>query len=414
MAPVSPDFRAISRCRLCDSLSLYPIISLDNLALAGVFPKSRLENVTKAPLELINCVRCGLVQLAHSVNPSLNYGQDYGYRSSLNASMVKHLHNLAEHSKSRVQWRPRDIVLDIGSNDATLLKQFPGWQRIGFDPSGHHRDYENIEFHQDFFSKKAFGNRKAKIITSIAMFYDLEKPAEFVQQVKESLTDDGIWIFEQSYLPSMLRNTSYDTICHEHLEYYSLGPISLMIAAAGMKILDVEFNDVNGGSICITAAKTNEAWRNDKVDAIVKAEREFLMEATFVEFAIRVKQHRQRLRDTLSNPKMKVFGYGASTKGNVMPQYCGIGPETLPYIAEVNPDKFGCFTPGTKIPIISEVDARKKNPDAYLVLPWHFRESIVKREKSADLIFPLPKLELVRQREKVLALLKNFFKKTIR
>lgn len=415
-------YKEIRECRICGNSNLHSLLDLGMQALTGVFPKNERDVVPLAPLHLVKCAEensgdtCGLVQLKHSFNPSAMYGSNYGYRSGLNASMIAHLKRKAETIKKMVTLCHGDLVLDIGSNDSTLLRAMdePGIDLVGIDPTGKKfAQYypPHVRLIPDFFSAprfcREFGQRKAKVITSIAMFYDLEAPLDFMRQVAEVLLEDGIWVFEQSYLAAMLSNNSYDTICHEHLEYYSLKQVKFMADRAGLKILDIEWNDINGGSFSVTVAKTasrysaNETLVKDRLEQEVQYGLRNL--EVYGRFRERVFQHREELNGLLQKMAQngqKVLGYGASTKGNVLLQFCGITANEIPFIAEVNPDKFGCFTPQTRIPIISEEEARRIQPEAFLVLPWHFRDHIVAREKcfldsGGKLIFPLPNLEVV-------------------
>ena len=263
----------------------------------------------------------------------------------------------------------------------------------------------------DFFSAKAYHSvesKPAKIVTSIAMFYDLDAPIEFAKQIESVLADDGIWHFEQSYMPSMLRLNSYDTICHEHLEYYSLSVVKKILEKAGLKLVDVVMNAVNGGSFAVTATKSGN--QNIKIN---KAVIEWMLEQEdrmglntprpYREFEERVFRHRDdfvRLVRKLRADGKRILGYGASTKGNVMLQFCGFTTDDIEAIAEVNPEKFGRYTPGTNIPIISEADARAMKPDYFIVLPWHFKDGILRREKEylasgGRFIFPFPEIEIV-------------------
>ncbi len=309
-------------------------------------------------------------------------------------------------------------MLDIGSNDGTLLGFYPesGLELIGMDPTI--RRFEkyykpHIRRVADFFSgehfRRLFAGRKAKIVTSIAMFYDLDRPLDFMCDAASVLADDGVWRFEQSYLPAMLTANSYDTACHEHLEYYALRQIKYMADRAGLKILDVQFSDINGGSFAVTVAKAVAPYPGNPaaVQRILQQEEALGLNtlAPFEAFRAKVSGHREELLALLRRLKSEgrlVLGYGASTKGNVLLQFCGITPELVPAIAEVNEEKFGCFTPGTAIPIISEAEAQARKPDYMLVLPWHFRDSICQREaaylqRGGRLIFPLPRIEVVGQ-----------------
>ena len=392
-----------------------PILELGTQALTGIFPKSRNDEVPAGPLSLVKCMDgCGLVQLAHNYHLPTLYGDNYGYRSGLNKSMVAHLHAKVERILSQVALADGDLVIDIGSNDSTLLQAYPRTaELVGVDPTGvKFKKYypEHIRLIPDFFPSKqlsdAIGGRKAKVITSISMFYDLEDPLAFVRAIHDRLADDGVWVFEQSYMPTMLAMRSYDTVCHEHLEYYALTQIEWMMKKTGMKIIDVEFNAVNGGSFSVTAAKEASSFAvASSVGAAMDAEREKMLDTLepYKAFADAIVKHRDELLAFFTEAKRagkKVIGYGASTKGNVILQYCGLTEKYLPCIAEVNENKFGSVTPGTKIPIVSEADARAQKPDYFMVFPWHFRNTIIERESAylaagGRLVFPLPKIEIV-------------------
>ena len=406
------------RCRICENDRLVSLLDLGEQHLTGVFPKRLDEHVTKGPLELVRCAgddACGLVQLRHSYDSSELYGANYGYRSGLNRSMIEHLRAKVAKLTVIVTLQRGDIVLDIGSNDGTLLSfHQPGVTAVGMDPtSATFREFypSHAVVLPEFFSAAAFraklGEGRAKIVTSIAMFYDLDEPMEFVRQIAEVLDDEGIWHFEQSYLPAMLAQNAYDTVCHEHVEYYALRQIKWMLDRCGLKIIALEQNDVNGGSFAVTAAKAASRHREDAgaVAAMLAAEERLGLDTPkpYEEFRQRVFLHREKLLATLAELSRKgarVFGYGASTKGNVILQFCGLTPEQIPFIAEVNAAKFGKFTPGTCIPIISEAEAHAMKPDYLLVMPWHFRDNLIQREtaylqRGGKMIFPLPEIEIV-------------------
>jgi hypothetical protein len=409
-------YKEIEGCRVSGSKNLVSVLNLGHQVLTGVFPKNKSDQITSGPLELVWCPDSGLLQLKHSYDAGEMYGENYGYRSGLNQSMVNHLTDKVRYLERLVPLNPGDVVLDIGSNDATTLRAYSakGIQRIGIDPTGkkflqYYTD--DIRLVPDFFSAAAYRSvekRPARIVTSIAMFYDLDAPVTFAQQIESVLADDGVWHFEQSYMPSMLRTNSYDTICHEHLEYYSLGVVQKIMEQAGLKVVDVVMNAINGGSFAVTAAKIgNRSIKQNLAVINWLLEQEDRMGLNtprpFRDFEERVFRHRDdltRLIRTLNADGKKVLGYGASTKGNVVLQFCGLTVKDIPAIAEVNPDKFGCFTPGTHIPIISEEEARAMKPDYFLVLPWHFKDGILRREKDylangGKMIFPFPEIEIV-------------------
>ncbi|MEA5421216.1 class I SAM-dependent methyltransferase [Spirulina sp. CCNP1310] len=406
----------IYACRISGSPNLITVLDLGIQSLTGVFPKNKNDSVTSGPLKLVWCPDSGLLQLQHTYDLNEMYGDNYGYRSGLNSSMVLHLQQKVRYLNRICPLSDGDIVLDIGSNDATLLKSYenPGLKKLGIDPTGRKfaSYYEqDIDLIPEFFSASAYRSKyptkSAKIVTSIAMFYDLNVPKQFVEDIHSILDKDGIWHFEQSYMPTMLRMNSYDTVCHEHLEYYSLGVVKKLLEDCDLKVVDVQMNAVNGGSFAVTAArKDSQIKTNDKlIDWLLGQEERMGLHTPrpFRSFEDRVFEHRKNLLSlirALNEDGKKVLGYGASTKGNVLLQFCGLTDQDIPCIAEVNPDKFGAYTPGTHIPIVSEEEARAIKPDYMLVLPWHFKDSIIRRESEylangGKLIFPLPEIEIV-------------------
>jgi hypothetical protein len=409
------DYQIIKTCRVCNSENITSVLSLGNQFYTGIFPKSKIDYVPIGPLELCLCSVCSTVQLLHKFNSTDLYGDNYGYRSGLNKSMVQHLKQKANFLSNYINLVSEDWVLDIGSNDGTLLSCYltERLNKVGIDPSAtKFKKYykKDIFLVEDFFSANNYfkvTSSKARLITSIAMFYDLDAPVDFAKQIFQILTDDGIWHFEQSYLPSMINTNSFDTICHEHSEYYSLHSILYILKSAKLRILDISFNSINGGSFAITACKenANHISNNVLIDFIYNQEKEFKYNTNFpfIDFSIKMKQRMDSLVILLQNLKNSgktVLGYGASTKGNVTLQYAGIDESLIKAIVEVNPDKFNHFTPGTHIPIISEAEAKLLKPDYYLVLPWHFKNEILIREQDfinsgGRFIFPLPELEII-------------------
>lgn len=410
-------YKRISKCRICGNTQLETVLDLGEQMLTGVFPKEKNAQVTTGPLRLVKCTGddqvCGLLQMEHSYDLAEMYGENYGYRSGLNASMVRHLHDKVDRILSLVTLRDGDLVVDIGSNDSTTLRAYPaeGPVLVGIDPTGpKFQSYYPPHVHliPEFFSsallKARFPEKKAKVVTSFSMFYDLEDPLAFMREIHEVLADDGIWVFEQSYMPTMLETNSYDTVCHEHLEFYALRQIKWMADRVGFKILDVEFNDVNGGSFSITVSK---AGGNSDTLPLVQnlLDEEYKKELhtlkPYLAFAERVLETRRDLLAFIDAAKAEgktVAALGASTKGNVLLQYCGLTTAQVQSVGEVNPEKFGCYTPGTWLPIIPEQDLLGGKPDFVIVLPWHFRQFFIHNKKLAgvNLVFPLPKVEVVK------------------
>jgi len=413
-------YKEIKKCRICGNGNLETVINLGQMYLTGFFPKPG-EVIDSCPLELVKCSgnrndgHCGLVQIKHTYDLGILYGDNYGYRSGLNSSMVKHLQDLVKEVENRVKLKNNDLVVDIASNDGVLLASYANrsLQFMGIDPTAEKfKEYypAGVTIVPEFFSSEAVKKRfkqKAKVITSVAVFYDLEEPLKFMGHIKEILADDGLWVMEQSYMPFMIENTSYDTICHEHIEYYGLEQIDWMAKKVGLKIVDVDFNGANGGSFRVTISQDNNFYeqKSVKIQRILNEENQkgYNDLAIYRTFAEMTKQHKKDLLVLLAKLKSsgkKIFGYGASTKGNVILQYCNLDSNTIPYIAEVNEYKYGRLTPGSNIPILSEEGAKKMNPGYFLVLPWHFKDNIINREREylkqgGHLIFPLPKIEIV-------------------
>ncbi|MBL8271000.1 class I SAM-dependent methyltransferase [Steroidobacter sp.] len=410
-------YRQISECRICNSKQLVEVLDLGVQALTGVFPKSRTQAVTAGPLKLVKCSggeeACGLLQLQHTYDLGELYGDNYGYRSGLNASMVAHLHAKVRRILERVPLPENALVLDIGANDSTTLQAYPahGCTLVGVDPTGakFKRFYPaHIQLIPDFFSaatvRQHFGERKAAVITSFSMFYDLEQPLAFMQEVAEVLDDDGVWVLEQSYMPTMLQKVSYDTVCHEHLEYYGLKQIKWMTDRLGLKIVDVEFNDTNGGSFSLMVSKRQSKLPEaPQVAQILEEETKAGLHTLepYQVFARNVAASRETLRSFIDEAKhfgKSICALGASTKGNVVLQYCNITDTDITRVGEVNPDKYEAFTPGTLLPIVAEGDVLAAQPDYLLVLPWHFRNFFTEEQRyfGHTLVFPLPRLEFVR------------------
>ena len=403
----------ITFCRVCQHGAILEILDLGKQALSGVFPSSGDIGPESGPLEIGVCENCELVQLLHSYPSDLMYGDNYGYRSGLNSSMARHLHLKANRVYGKYVKANQPVILDIGSNDGTLLNSLKstGARLIGIDPtSAKFAEYYDSSILKvpKFFSEEVFReiSTPADLIFSIAMFYDLENPVEFVKQIARCLQPEGVWHFEQSYLISMMDTNSFDTICHEHVEYYSFAVIEKILLRADMRVVDVELNDTNGGSIAITATKINsthvETFYVEWLRGYEKAKVSNIVQG-LKEFAAQVVSQREIIRDLLISAKnkgMDVWAVGASTKGNTLLQYCNLDSQIITAIAEINPFKFGRFTPGTAIPIKSEIEMLEAMPDLAIVLPWHFKPSIIKGNENylnrgGKLIFPLPYIEII-------------------
>ncbi len=411
-------------CRVCGSTALTKVIDLGEQYLQGSFvkPGKEIPPLRKIPCTLVRCDvtkderACGLLQMAHSVPPEILYSA-YWYRSGTNNTMRNHLRGIVEEALDITGRKENAKVLDIGCNDGTLLGYYPNnYEKFGIDPSDVAKEVKQAKVVQDVFPskklKRLIGEEKVDIITSIAMFYDLEDPVGFAKSVKEYLTWDGVWIFEVSYMPKMLEMNSYDTICHEHLEYYSLAVIEYIMKQADLKIVKISFNDINGGSIrCVATHVENDLYDRVEYQNLIHEtrQREFDLELDtdkpYMRFQERINLQKEKLYGLLKQLKeegKKIHIYGASTKGNTILQWCNIDYRIIDYAAERNPDKYGAKTLGTDIPIISEEESRAMKPDYYLVLPWHFKEEFLEREKEmieqgTGFIFPLPEVYVVKK-----------------
>ena len=341
------------------------------------------------------------------------YGDEYGYRSGLNGSMVRHLKEKAVKIMADTKLDSGDIVVDIAGNDGTFLGFFPhDLQLMSIDPtSKKFKEYipEHVNHIADFFSadtyRDRFGKQKAKVVTSFSMFYDLEDPCDFARQVHEILDCHGIWVLEQSYMPEMLKQNSFDTVCHEHLSYYGMRQLKYIMDKAGFKIVDFEFNDVNGGSISVVVTPATNSERKEcsvKLTGVLAQEIDRGLDTVqpWEDFAERINSCKKQfweIIDFYRRNGSKICCLGASTKGNVTLQTWEIGPEEVEVIGDVNPDKDGSFTPGTWIPIENEESVLEKEYDLHIVLPWHFRDFFLKNEKfkGRRFLFPLPEPEVV-------------------
>lgn len=408
-------FIKINKCRSCNHSKFEEIIDFGNMALSTSFT-TKYSKKNFVPMKLVFCKKCFLAQLFHNYEFKKIYNKNYGYRSGINKSMNMHLENIVNEAKKRVILNINDKVLDIASNDGTLLKKYKSKKiiKIGIDPtiSKFKKFYEaDILTLNDYFDSKKFlkisKNQKAKIITSIAVFYDIAKPNQFIRDIKKILDKNGIWILEQSYLPFLIKNNAYDSICHEHLTYFMFHQIENLLDKNNLKTVDIQTNSMNGGSIrlFISHKNSNLKLNQKNINKIIDLEKVILKnpQKTFKNFRNNIERSKKNLISNLSKIKKlnkTVHIYGASTKGNIILQYCKIDNTFIQYAADRNKDKFGKKTAGTNINIISETKSRKMKPDYYLVMPWHFKDEFIKREKSflrkgGRFIFPLPKFIIV-------------------
>ncbi len=404
-------YNNLEKCRICNSSDLEEVIRIEDQFLSPTFVETNEGNPLsqiKVPHTLVLCKECNLLQLKETVNPDLLYKQ-YFYRSAVSDTMRADLFEVVQDVTSRVSLEEGDYVLDIGANDCTMLSYFPdNLNRRGIEPA-ENIDWSNvaedINIVNDYFSRdsvsKAVGTNKVKAFTSCAMFYDIDKPNEFISTIKEFLHEDGVFCIQLSYLPAMLRNINFYDICNEHLEYYSLSTLQTLMNRHDLEIYDAEENDVNGGSVrvMITHVESHKQKTNRMLELLKIEEGMNLGEKqTYIDFHNKVVEMKNKVVGVMSNEIKSgnsVFGLGASTKGNMLLQLFGITKEIMPFISERNPKKVGLKTLGTDIELISEEKARDLSPSYMLVLPWYFKDEIVKREKQylddgGSLLIPMP------------------------
>jgi SAM-dependent methyltransferase len=388
-------YQSTEICRSCQR-DLRPVIDLGHVPLPRFRTKDALE---WAPLELALCEDCGLLQLMDTVDPDKLF-KEFWYEAGISTTMRNQLRDVGE--AASIFLEPGDTICDIGCNDGTMFDYIPkGVRKVGYEPSqlAEKASRKADTIVQDYF--KADYNGPYDVVTAIAMFYDLDDPNGFVEDVTASLKDDGVFIIQQNYLGDMLKNNGFDNIVHEHLEYYSLSSLITLLSSHGLHTFHVERNHVNGGSFRTYSSK-DKRLEQPSIQRMLRAEakmnlRSFVTYREFVWRAKNLKQETMFLLERRRERGERIHILGASTRGNTLLHYYGIDVDLVEAASERNPTKWGGEIVGTGIPIVSERESREMDPDAYLVLPWHFRKEITEREKEsrADLIFPLPEISVV-------------------
>ena len=401
-------------CRNCKKKKFKKIFKLGSQPISSVFLKKK-KKIKNFSLDLYICKNCKLVQLDKIPNLKDMYGKDYGYKTSISNLMINHLEKKFNNFKKRKLFEKNKNILDIGSNDGTFLnffaKEKKSYKLFGIDPSASafKNNYnKKIKVINKFFEDKTVNNflKKGKLkfslITSFAMFYDVEDPNKFCQNIYKILDKDGIWSLEFSYFPLLLENLTYDQICHEHCAYYTLSSFRNIVEKNKLKVIDFFINEINGGSIEVICAKQESKLniKKLKIKKLINSEKK-INSKSFKKFQSRVKKNKINLVNFIKkNKKNNIIGYGASTKGNVILNYCGINNKVLRYVCDANPIKHNKFTPGSLIKIISKKEMRLIKPKFLLVFIWSFRREVIIQEEEflkngGSLVFPLPKLHTI-------------------
>lgn len=417
-------YKEISCCRVCQSKNLVDVLSLGDLAVSDFVDNPVAEPGIKAPLELVLCDAkqggCGLLQLRHTVSSEAMY-RNYWYRSGINQTMTDELADIASNAAKAANLKAGDFVIDIGANDGTLLRGYKvaGLNTVGFEPARNLYEYGKegtTKIIVDFFNQNAwsseFGTAKAKAITAIGMFYDLDDPNTFVADVCKCLDDQGVFIIQMMYMPLALEKNAFDGICHEHLEYYTMASLENLLGRHDLEIFDMQMRaEINEGSVrfFIRKKNTNSGPQSEggleRVAKLRLSEEKLGLEKleTYEALVERIQEAKQKTLNFLRQEKAKgkvVHGYAASTKGNTTLQFYGITPDLMEVVADRNPTKWGKFTVASGIPIVSEEDSRKRKPDYYFVLAWHFLPEFVAREtdffkRGGNMIVSMPEFRVI-------------------
>ena len=403
------------KCKNCKSKKLIKVVKLGKQPISSVFYEKVKKNLPEYSLDLFECDKCKLVQFSKLPPLKDMYGLTYGYNTSLSPLMIRHMKKKFNFLNLNYKKLLKGQILDIGSNDGTFLNFLSSLKKVklyGMDPSSKKflRNYsKNIKVITDFFSKKKLVENlsikevkeKFNIITSFAMFYDIEDPNSFCKDIYDLLNENGIWVVEFSYLPLLFKNLTYDQICHEHVTYYSLTTFMKILKNNNMKVVDLSFNEINGGSIEVICTKKNSKIKSKPIVEKILNEEAKISKNIFRLFQNRIDNVKKTLTEFLKHiPSKEVMGYGASTKGNIVLNHLNLTSKNLSYICDANPFKFGRYTPGTNIKIISKTEMRKRNPKYLLVLIWSFRSEVIRQEinyikKGGKLIFHLPILHII-------------------
>ena len=403
---MSKKIKKVKKCLLCGRSKLRSLFNVGNLYVSNFVTKNNIYNGTKSKLNLLYCSNCTLIQLSHLAPQEIMYRRFYWYKSGVTKTMREGLKELFLDCVKKAKLKKNDVILDIGANDGTLLKYFKinKFKTIGCEPATNLKSElkKNCNYLiSDFWSKKTLFKllkrkriKKPKLITAIGMFYDLEDPNKFIKDAADSLDDRGIFVAQLMSLKSMIEKNDLGNICHEHIEFYSFKSIKYLFEKNGLEIFKISSNDINGGSYRFYCRKFKRGSIRLPKENILKMMKKFVY---------RVKMNKRItvnfIKKQIENNK-KIFLYGASTKGNTVLQYYGLNKEMIPYAAERSPFKWGKYTIGTGIKIISEKQAKKMKPDFFFVTPWGFIKEFIKREKNwlnngGKFILPFPKMKII-------------------
>ena len=405
------NYETITKCRVSKKKDLVSVGKFKGMSLTGTFPKNKYQKIPYLPFEVVYSKSSNLLQLKHNYNPKLLYGDNYGYLSGLNPLMVNHLKKKSSFLKKKIKIKKKDFILDIGSNDGTFLNFFDGSNLFGVDPSikKFNKNYNKKINKLPYIFEKGYThlkNKKFKLISAIAMFYDLKDPVLFIKKIKKILEKDGILHIEVAYLPEIIDTFAYDTFCQEHYEYYSLISLNYLCKKANMRIFDFGFNKINGGSIWLNISHSESKFtvNNNKMKRQISYEKNKKIHKaeTYRNYFKEVFNHGNKINTIikrLKNNKKIIYGLGASTKGNVLLQNSRLDKSLLNGIFDINKEKFNKLTPYSKIKILDEKKLKKTKVDYILLLIWHFKGFVInkikKYNKNTKIIIPFPKIKII-------------------
>jgi SAM-dependent methyltransferase len=405
------NYQKIVKCRVSKKKDLILVGKFKGMSLTGIFPKTINQKIPYLPFEVVYSKKSQLLQLKHNYNPNLLYGNSYGYMSRLNPVMVEHLKKKSKILRKKINFKKNDFILDIGSNDGTFLNFFNGFNSYAVDPSISQlkRNYNKNIKKIPFIFEKAFTfvkKKRFKLISAIAMFYDLKDPIDFMNKTKKILRKDGIFHIEVAYLPEIIKRFSYDTFCQEHYEYYSMLALEFLCNKTNMKIVDFGFNNINGGSIWLNIAHQNSAFKSNskkiKKQISLELKEKINKPDTYRKYFKKVLIHGNQINSIIkkiNDTGKNVYALGASTKGNVILQNAKLDNTLIKGVFDVNRKKFNKFTPHSKIKILDEKKIKSLKVDYVLLLIWHFNKFIINKIKKLNrnikIIIPFPKIKII-------------------
>lgn len=424
LLPVLPYIFINNKRNMDNNQNFIDVFSLGDLYVSDFIGPNDHACRKKYDLSLTLSTDTGLLRLKTAAPKNMMWGK-YWYRSGINSTMRNELKGIVESVLTTIPYDPGDIFLDIACNDGTLLGYVPEtFYKVGVDPAEDSFKVESEKVSnliiQDYFSAKKYNEflngKKAKIITIIAMFYDLESPLHFLDDITNIMDDEGILVLQLSYTPLMLKQLAFDNICHEHIYYYNLTSLQGLLSQKKLNVVDVELNDVNGGSFRVYIRKESADVKKFKtapyrdvaqfrIQSLLDHEEKLQLKnpATYIDFYRNICELRRETVQFIISEKekgKKIWGYGASTKGNTLLQWFGLDSNYIDAIADRSSYKHGFKTIGTDIPIYSEDEMRSANPDYLLILPWHFVHEFKQRESlylknGGKFIIPCPKFEII-------------------